>query len=40
MPVTEINGHQIHVDEEGFMTEYDEWDDNLAAVLADRIGIG
>ena len=39
MPVTEINSHQIHVDDEGFMTEYDEWDESLAAVLANRIGI-
>jgi TusE/DsrC/DsvC family sulfur relay protein len=39
MPVTEINSHPIHVDDEGFMTEYDEWDENLAAVLASRIGI-
>jgi TusE/DsrC/DsvC family sulfur relay protein len=39
MPVTEINSHQIHVDHEGFLTEYDEWDEDLAAVLANRIGI-
>jgi tRNA 2-thiouridine synthesizing protein E len=39
MPVTEIDSHQIHVDDEGFLTEYDEWDENLAVVLADRIGI-
>ena len=39
MPVTEINSHQIHVDDEGFLTEYDEWDENLAVVLASRIGI-
>jgi tRNA 2-thiouridine synthesizing protein E len=39
MPVTEINSHQIHVDDEGFLTEYDEWDENLAVVLANRIGI-
>ncbi|HEX6327368.1 MAG TPA: TusE/DsrC/DsvC family sulfur relay protein [Jiangellaceae bacterium] len=39
MPVTEINSHQIHVDAEGFMTEYDEWDENLAVVLANQIGI-
>jgi TusE/DsrC/DsvC family sulfur relay protein len=39
MPLTEINSHQIHVDDEGFLTEYDEWDENLAAVLANRIGI-
>jgi tRNA 2-thiouridine synthesizing protein E len=39
MPVTEINSHQVQVDDEGFLTEYDEWDENLAAVLANRIGI-
>jgi tRNA 2-thiouridine synthesizing protein E len=39
MPVTEINSHQIHVDDEGFLTEYDEWDENLAVVLANQIGI-
>jgi tRNA 2-thiouridine synthesizing protein E len=39
MPVTEIDSHQIHVDDEGFLTEYDEWDENLAVVLASRIGI-
>jgi TusE/DsrC/DsvC family sulfur relay protein len=39
MPVTEINSHQIHVDDEGFLTEYNEWDENLAKVLATRIGI-
>jgi TusE/DsrC/DsvC family sulfur relay protein len=39
MPVTEINSHQIHVDDEGFLTEYDEWDEDLATVLANRIGI-
>jgi TusE/DsrC/DsvC family sulfur relay protein len=39
MPVTEINSHQIHVDDEGFLTQYDEWDENLAVVLANRIGI-
>ena len=25
MPVTTIAGHEIHVDDEGFMTVYDEW---------------
>ena len=29
MPVTEIDGRQVHVDDEGFMTEYDEWTDDL-----------
>ncbi len=39
MPVTELQGHQIHVDDEGFLTEYDEWDEDLAKVLAAQIGI-
>jgi tRNA 2-thiouridine synthesizing protein E len=39
MPITELDGHQIHVDDEGFMTDYDEWDDDLAKVLAAAIGI-
>ena len=39
MPVTTIDGHEIHVDDEGFLTEYDEWDEDLAKVLAAQIGI-
>jgi len=39
MPITELDGHRIHVDDEGFLTEYAEWDDDLAAVLARQIGI-
>ena len=39
MPITTIEGHEIHVDDEGFMTEYDEWTDDLATVLAAQIGI-
>ncbi len=39
MPVTEIDGHRVHVDDEGFLTEYGGWDENLAEVLAARIGI-
>jgi tRNA 2-thiouridine synthesizing protein E len=39
MPVTTLNGRSVHVNEEGFLTEYDEWDESLAAVLAEQIGI-
>ena len=39
MPVTTINGHEVHVDDEGFLTEYDEWNEDLAKVLASNIGI-
>jgi TusE/DsrC/DsvC family sulfur relay protein len=39
MPVTSIAGHDIHVDAEGFLTVYDEWNDDLAKQLAAQIGI-
>lgn len=39
MTVTELAGHHIHVDHEGFLTDYDEWDEDLATVLAAQIGI-
>jgi TusE/DsrC/DsvC family sulfur relay protein len=39
MPVTEIDGHRVHVDDEGFLTQYTEWDENLAKALAVQIGI-
>jgi tRNA 2-thiouridine synthesizing protein E len=39
MPVTTISGRQVHVDPEGFLTEYAEWDDDLGRALAAQIGI-
>jgi TusE/DsrC/DsvC family sulfur relay protein len=39
MPVTTVAGHQIHVDDEGFLTDPAEWDERLAEVLATQIGI-
>lgn len=39
MPVTELNGRAIHVNGEGFLTVYDEWDEDLAKVLAAQIGV-
>ncbi len=39
MPVTTLNGKNVHVNEEGFLTEYDEWDEDLARALAAQIGI-
>ena len=39
MPVTTIADRPIHVDEEGFLTEYDEWSDELADTLAAQIGV-
>jgi TusE/DsrC/DsvC family sulfur relay protein len=39
MPVIEIKGAPVHVDDEGFLTEYDEWSEDLAGELAAQIGI-
>ena len=39
MPVTTIANHEVQVDEEGFMTEYAEWDKEIGAALATQIGI-
>lgn len=39
MTLATIAGHEVHVNEEGFMTQYDEWDEDLGKQLAANIGI-
>jgi TusE/DsrC/DsvC family sulfur relay protein len=39
MTVTTIGATQVHVDAEGFLTDYAEWNDDLAGQLAAAIGI-
>lgn len=39
MPTTTIAGRDVVVDDEGFLTEYDQWDEALAAELAKNIGV-
>jgi TusE/DsrC/DsvC family sulfur relay protein len=39
MPVTTIGAATVRVDAEGFLTEYEEWDERLATDLARQIGI-
>jgi TusE/DsrC/DsvC family sulfur relay protein len=39
MTVTTIGTSQVHVDAEGFLTDYDEWSEDLARQLASQIGI-
>ena len=39
MTTTTLAGREVHVDHEGFLTEYDEWDETLGAELAAQIGI-
>ena len=39
MSLATIAGREVHVDDEGFMTEYDEWTEELGTTLAANIGI-
>ena len=39
MATTTIAGAEVTVDEEGFMTEYEQWNEDIAAALATNIGI-
>jgi tRNA 2-thiouridine synthesizing protein E len=39
MNETTIAGAEVSVDDEGFMTEYDQWNEEIAAALASNIGI-
>ncbi len=39
MPVTTIAGREVHVDDEGFLTDPKEWDRDLGIALAEAIGI-
>jgi tRNA 2-thiouridine synthesizing protein E len=39
MSLATIGSHEVHVDDEGFMTEYDEWSEELGKTLADNIGV-
>ena len=39
MPVTSIAGKEVHVNDEGFLTEFDEWDEEVGAALASNLGI-
>jgi tRNA 2-thiouridine synthesizing protein E len=39
MTLALLDGREVHVDTEGFLTEYDEWDEALGKALAANIGI-
>ena len=39
MPVIEIASKQVHVNDEGVMTEYEEWNEEIARVLAQQIEV-
>lgn len=39
MPTIEIAGKQVTVNDEGFLTVYDEWSEDIAKVLAAQVDI-
>jgi tRNA 2-thiouridine synthesizing protein E len=39
MPTATIAGHDVQINDEGFLTEYDEWNEEIGAELATNIGI-
>ena len=39
MPTTTIAGHPVEVNDEGFLTNPDDWDEQLGAELARLIGV-
>ena len=39
MPVTTLGGRQIHVNDEGFLSDPTEWNEDLGGTLAANIGI-
>lgn len=39
MTTTTLGDREIHVDAEGFLTSFDEWDDALADILAQQTGL-
>jgi TusE/DsrC/DsvC family sulfur relay protein len=39
MALTTMAGREIHVDADGFMTEFDEWTEELGEMLASNIGL-
>ena len=39
MSTATLAGTEVQVNDEGFMTEYDEWNDEIAKALATNIGI-
>ena len=39
MPTATIAGQEVQINDEGFLTEYDEWNEDIAKELAANIGI-
>ena len=39
MPVATIAGQEVQINDEGFLTEYDEWNEDIGKELAANIGV-
>lgn len=39
MPTATIAGQEVQINDEGFLTEYDQWSEDIAKELASNIGI-
>lgn len=39
MPTATIAGREVQTDQEGFLTQYDEWNEDIGAALAANIGV-
>jgi TusE/DsrC/DsvC family sulfur relay protein len=39
MTMATIAGNDVHVNDEGFLTEFDEWNEEIGAELAQNIGV-
>ncbi|GAB4409360.1 MAG: hypothetical protein OHK0032_04950 [Thermodesulfovibrionales bacterium] len=39
MPVIEYGGLKVNVDDEGYLVNFNDWDENIACALAEREGI-
>jgi TusE/DsrC/DsvC family sulfur relay protein len=39
MPIIEISGIKINLDDEGYLINFDDWNEKVAGVLAEREGI-
>lgn len=39
MPVIEYSGTKFEVDDEGYLVNFDDWNENVACALAERAGV-
>ncbi len=39
MPIFEYNGRTIQINDEGYLENFDEWDETVACALAEREGV-